>query len=203
MSKALFAVILALAIWLVLSPWFLGYPEGVARLADAGFGVAGALLALLGCCRPTIKWPAWLIVLLGLVLVVLAGWGWGTTAASSCLKELVLGILWVLFGIVITQVFHFPSVAAVDKNGVILSEISAIRCKGDDLTIKANLLGTMPTTIYVHPEEIWKTLGMIDSTVIARLPVLLLKGWWRTRRLAKDSSLQSKSAELTSSKRGW
>ncbi len=202
MTKALFAVIFVLAIWLALASLFLGYPAGITRWLDTGTGVAGTFLALWGWVRPKARWLGWLIGMLGLILIVSAAWGWAAAATGYRANELLLGILWVLFGVLTTQVFYFPSVAAVDKYGGMLTEILAIQCKGDDLTIKANILTTIPATIYVHPEELWKALGMIDSGVIARLPTLLVKGWWRTRRLAKASAVRSKSAELTSLKMG-
>lgn len=48
--------------------------------------------------------------------------------------------------------------------------------------MKGQLLGSMPATIYLTPEELWKIVGLIDPGVVFALPRLLVRGWWRSRR---------------------
>lgn len=67
----------------------------------------------------------------------------------------------------------------VDKYGTVMVEISSVERKGDDLVMTAKMLGTMPGTIYIKPEEAWKGIRLLSFSVLCYLPLFLLKSWLR------------------------
>jgi hypothetical protein len=40
----------------------------------------------------------------------------------------------------------------------VLAEITSMSVKSDNLAVKAVLLGSMPSTLYLRPEELWRLL---------------------------------------------
>lgn len=71
-----------------------------------------------------------------------------------------------------------------DKYGNVLVVGNAIEKDGENLLFKANLLGTMPSTIYVKPENVWELWQMIPFSVMLSLPGMLLKGRKEARKKA-------------------
>lgn len=71
-----------------------------------------------------------------------------------------------------------------DKYGNVMVVGTAIEKDGDNLLIKANLLGTMPATIYVKPENVWELWQMTPFSIVLSLPGLLLKGRKLSRKKA-------------------
>lgn len=69
------------------------------------------------------------------------------------------------------------------KDGNVLMEVSKIGLEGSNLTVRGKIMGTMPTTAYVRPEELWGMLGLLPIKFIAYLPLLLFRGWRRRKRL--------------------
>jgi len=45
------------------------------------------------------------------------------------------------------------------------------------LVVRGKMMGTMPTTAHMHPDEIWKALTMMSLNVILRFPRLIYLGW--------------------------
>jgi len=68
------------------------------------------------------------------------------------------------------------------KEGSVLMEVTKIGLEGCNLTMRGKIMGTMPITAYVRPEELWGMLGLVPLRFIACLPLLLFKGWRRRRR---------------------
>ena len=71
---------------------------------------------------------------------------------------------------------------AVDRSGNVLATISGVQIAGQDLVVKAVLLGSMQTTIVMKPAELWKLLTLPGAPVILRMPRLLYLGWRDARR---------------------
>ena len=72
------------------------------------------------------------------------------------------------------------------KDGNVLMEVSKMGLEGRDLTMRGKVMGTMSTTAYVHPEELWGMRGWVPVKLIADLPILLFRGWWRRKRLKPE-----------------
>lgn len=185
MSKVFYAVIMALSIWLGISPWVYGCADWLSRGVAIGAALAAVAFSILGTRQPNSKYPAVLIAVLGFALFAWAVPISRLLGVSSGCHEAIIGLAWLCLALLITQLFVFPFGSAYDKSGNALTTISNIHVKGEDIVVKAVLLGTMPTTIYMRPEEVWKLLPLIDASVIWRLPVIFYRGLKRTRQLVK------------------
>ena len=62
-------------------------------------------------------------------------------------------------------------------------ETSQLERQGVDLVLKSKIMGAMPATIYLRPEEVWAALGMVSSGIVLYLPVFIFRGWWRRKML--------------------
>lgn len=62
-------------------------------------------------------------------------------------------------------------------------EATSLERKGDELIMKGKGMGSLPMTMYLRPEEIWKATKLLSWSVVWYIPVILVKGWWRSRRL--------------------
>ena len=69
-----------------------------------------------------------------------------------------------------------------DVHGGELMSITSMERKKDDLIMKGQTMGYMPATIYVKPEQIWQSKKLLSWSVIWYLPVIIVKGWWRSRK---------------------
>jgi len=64
------------------------------------------------------------------------------------------------------------------KDGVEMMVIYSLEKEGSDLVTKGKMLRSMPATIYIRPEEVWRGLKLLSWRVIFCLPKMLLKGFW-------------------------
>jgi hypothetical protein len=184
MQALLKAFIGVLGGWLALTAWILDFPATDDRLVATALG-----LVLIGIAVATTRWPGALgCRLLGLIgCASVAGGVAGVLGGPSArLNEVVIGLMVVLLGFMAGEISRPVSIKAVDKDGNSLAEISTITRKGDVVTMKAQLLGAMPATIYVAPEELWKIVGLMSADTAFALPRLLLVGWLRVRRQARS-----------------
>lgn len=190
MHAALLALAGVLGGWLVAAPLVLGHATSSTWYIDPALGLVTITLAAAGVRWSNASIAAWLVALVGLVLVVV-GFSGLIGSPSARLDEGLVGLLLALLGLIATQLTVPTSAVAVDKDGRPLSEIMTIRRKGDLVAMRAKLLGSMPATIYITPEELWKVVGLIDAGVAFALPRLLVVGWWRSRHRAPpaDASL--------------
>lgn len=174
MKKLFYYIITALAIWLLVSPFLLRYAD-IASIAVAVIAalVGGAIAVLAAGKEPS--GAAKIIMGLGAVLVV-----WGLVgiflANGAGLNELLIGLLWGGIALVITQIQPAVELVAYDVYGNPMAQITKISIKKDDLVAKAILLGSMPSTMYMRPEEVWKVLGMISLETLLGMPKFLFTG---------------------------
>jgi hypothetical protein len=75
------------------------------------------------------------------------------------------------------------SMKMYDSYKNVMMDISSLKRKGDDIVMKGTLMGTMPSTIYVKPEEVWNAIKMLSWSIISYMPMMIIKGW----RLSKQS----------------
>jgi hypothetical protein len=174
MKKMFYYIITALAVWLLVSPFLLRYAD-IASIAVAVIAalVGGAIAVLAAGKEPA--GAAKIIMGIGAVLVV-----WGLVgiflANGAGLNELLVGLLWGGIALVITQIQPAAEVVAYDVYGNPMAQITKISIKKDDLVAKAILLGSMPSTMYMRPEEVWKILGMISFETLLGMPKFLITG---------------------------
>jgi hypothetical protein len=105
MVKYLLWLTFVVGVWLIVSPWFLGYASPGAQWHDLIAGVVIAALAYLGM-REGSQWAHWLAGLAGLWLIVSSIWIFGLESPNLVRwNELVTGVLALVFAaaIVISQ----------------------------------------------------------------------------------------------------
>jgi hypothetical protein len=174
MKKLFYYIITALAAWLLVSPFLLRYAD-IASIAVAVLAalVGGAIAVLAARKEPA--GAAKIIMGLSTVLVV-----WGLVgiflANGAGLNELLIGLLWGGIALVISQIQPTAEIVAYDVYGNPMAQITKLSFKKDDLVAKAVLLGSMPSTMYMRPEEVWKMLGMISFETLLGMPKFLLIG---------------------------
>lgn len=103
------------------------------------------------------------------------------------------GVIWIIVGgvllLLLTAVYlvrlsrRAPPVLLVSREGQIMMEVSRVGYAEGQLVVKGRLMGAMPATILIQPEEAWKALGLLGARVIVALPWILLVGWWRCLKL--------------------
>ena len=64
-----------------------------------------------------------------------------------------------------------------DTYGNVMMEVVSLERKGDSLAMKGKMMGTMPATIYIKPEEVWKGIRLLRWPIIRYFPLLLFKAW--------------------------
>lgn len=67
-----------------------------------------------------------------------------------------------------------------DMNGAVLMDVASLERRGDDLVMKGKMMGTMPATIFIKPEEIWKAKSLLSWSILWYLPIIVIKGWLRS-----------------------
>ena len=79
-------------------------------------------------------------------------------------------------------------VLLVSREGQTMIEITSVGVAEGQFIVKGRLMGALPATILIRPEEAWKGLRLIGPRVILAMPGLLLVGWWRCLRLNSRTS---------------
>ena len=73
-------------------------------------------------------------------------------------------------------------------------DVKSLRLKDDTILMKAMLLQSMPSTVYVRPDEVWKVLTMIPFDLIKGLPAFLIQGY-RTCKLQEKEAAGNPAPE--------
>jgi hypothetical protein len=69
-----------------------------------------------------------------------------------------------------------------DMYGNKTMEAESLERDGEQLIMKATAFGSMPMTMYLRPEELWSMTKLLSWPIALYLPVMLLKGWLRSRK---------------------
>jgi hypothetical protein len=69
-----------------------------------------------------------------------------------------------------------------DMYGNVTMETNSLERRGDELVMKGKGLGSMPMTLFIRPEEIWNARKLLSWSVIWYMPIIVVKGWWRSRK---------------------
>jgi hypothetical protein len=81
------------AIWLVISPFVLGFTETAAATNNYIVGIIVGVLALIKVMSPrTMAWPSWLNIILGLWLII-SPFFLGFITVSALWNNIILGII--------------------------------------------------------------------------------------------------------------
>jgi hypothetical protein len=80
----------------------------------------------------------------------------------------------------------------LNKDGIEMMDVKSIDLDGDRLVLKGKMMGSMSTTIYVHPHDLWSAVRLLRFSIVVRLPRMLAKGYWseRVRRRLYDKTLR-------------
>jgi hypothetical protein len=186
-----------------LTVWLLA-PAPSVRYTAVGLAVASIALVVGAIRWPKVQLIPGLVALIGVALLVLGLSGAPSGGAAVRAAEGIAGLFLTVLGLLASQVSRPASVAVVDKDGRTLAEVMSIRRRGDVLAMKANLLNTMPSTIYLTPDELWKAIGLMDASVVLALPRMLMLGWWRSRRSdRKDSASPTGTSTPAAAPLAW
>ena len=181
-----------LGAWLIISPFIFGYTT---------FGIVssmciGVVVAILGCLmtkRRSMSLLAKINVVLGVVSIVS-----GIASLVICGKGanlIVCGILVACVNVVaLPFMIETKQANFENKTGSNLAKVTSVKVKGDHVLAKAVLLGSMPETIYVRPEELIKMLVLMDDNVIKGIVKYLMTGYknLRTEQAAAKAAAEQK-----------
>jgi len=70
----------------------------------------------------------------------------------------------------------------LSKDGIEMMEVKSIQREGEKLVLKGKIMGSMPATIYLRPEDVWAGWQLLPFSVLVALPGMLLKGFRRSRK---------------------
>lgn len=71
-----------------------------------------------------------------------------------------------------------------DMYGNITLEVTSLERRGAELIMKGKGMGALQMTMYLRPEEIWKATKLLSWSVVWYMPIILIKGWWLSRKRA-------------------
>lgn len=63
-------------------------------------------------------------------------------------------------------------------DGNVMIEAISLKKEGRDLVMKAKVMNTLLSNVYIRPEEVWKGRRLLSFPVLLYLPVLVVKGMW-------------------------
>lgn len=169
MGQILSGVMTVIGIWLVATPWTGWYAgSSGARYLDV---VLGVLIVILGLVHLLRKAPGriagvdWVALVAGIVLLVggifLPDRGGAVRANEIICGLLVIGISWVAVHLPASTVTKMVSI-----EGQVLLEMTDMLADKRGIGMKGKLMGAMPATIYIKPNELWNLLGMVPARVV-------------------------------------
>jgi hypothetical protein len=187
MTKILNYIIMVVAGWLVISPLLFGY-QGAGLGVNIVIGLLVIVLAYISIKNKTAQWPSMVIAVLGVFLILWGAFIGRLMGTSAGVNEALVGILLLLLGLVVLP-FQIEVTKSIffNRSGGELANCTRIRVKDGNILAKATLLGSMPETIYMRPEEICKAIAMMETEVIMALPKMLYQGWKINRAVNKTS----------------
>ena len=179
--------LLFIGVWLIISSWFLGYHSLVGRWYVILTGIVIVVLSLkfvIGFAPKTI-WPYWVNGLLGIGLIISGAGVMVVGEGYSHANEIICGIFITLLSFLSTQIMEGIPVRLYTKDGAVLMETRGLEHRGRSLVIRGKIMGTMPTTAYLYPEEAWAMIGLLNWKIIFYLPFFLFFGWRERKKLRK------------------
>ena len=77
----------------------------------------------------------------------------------------------------------------ISKDGIEMMDVKSISLEGDRLLVKGKMMGSMATTIFVNPEDLWSAFRLLSWSLILRMPLLLIKGYRLDRKARAEAIL--------------
>jgi hypothetical protein len=74
----------------------------------------------------------------------------------------------------------------MSKDGVEMMDIRSLGREGDVLVVKGKIMRSMPVTLHLRPEDLWEAFSLFTWTTLLRLPMLLFKGFRRSRQTKRE-----------------
>lgn len=71
------------------------------------------------------------------------------------------------------------------KEGNTMMDTKSLRREGDNLIMKGKMMDAMAMSIYLKPEDIWAGKNLLTWDIIWHMPIILVKGWWRSMKNKK------------------
>ena len=170
MGTILSGLMAAIGVWMVVTPWTDWYSSvGSTRYLAVALGVLILILATVQLLRRApgrIITVDWMTLAVGAVLLItgifLPDRGAGARASEVICGLLVVGIAWLAV--------HLPRTRTTAKmisiEGQVLLEMKEVIADKRGIGMKGKLMGAMPATIYLRPDEIWNVIGMIPASVV-------------------------------------
>lgn len=198
MTKATNAIVIVLGAWLIISPLLLRYAmPGLAITMCVGVAtvVLGASAFSAKAYRPVVNY---VIAFCGAATAV-----WGVAALAAGMgfgvNEIVSGLLVAMLSFAATRFRGtYAGASFYDRGGSPMVDVQSLRLKDGDILMKALLLQSMPSTVYVRPEEVWKVITMVPFDLIKALPGYLYRGY-RICKQEENSQRQSEKMQSSSS----
>lgn len=188
MNKLCYYSIAVLSGWLLVSPFLLRYDDTASSAYAIGAAAVCAVVALAGASTGRTG-PSRLTMALGALLAA-----WGLVACfmpnAAGPNELITGLLWSGLSLLTSKIHPADEMVAYDIYGNPMATITRITIKDGNIAAKAVLLGSMPATMYLRPEEVWKALGMISWDTIVGLPRFLITGARRANSQTAKTKVQ-------------
>lgn len=192
MTKLIEYLIMAFGVWMCLSPLALAHEGALGIAIPIVAGIAWIILGAVALKNRTIQWNFICIAVIGCCLAI-----WGIVAGLAL--EHVSGPNEVIVGLIVAALAFVALPFQVDaerasfynRGGSDLASINRVSRKNENLLAKTVLLGSMPETIFIRPEELCKLVAMLDMEVVAALPGMLYKGWKKNREAAKEAKAAS------------
>jgi hypothetical protein len=82
-----------------------------------------------------------------------------------------------VFSLVASQLTEGRKIAIYTKDSNVLLEMNGMTYKDGQIVLRGKTFGTMPSTMYVRPVDMWNLVGMVPFIVIRMLPWMLIMGW--------------------------
>jgi hypothetical protein len=189
MKKFIAWLTLVIGVLLVVFAWALGYADTPALWQDLLVGlvlIGVSLLAILTKKALPYELPYLVNAVLGLWLVVSGIFVFGRDASANRIVDIVLGVVVIVLSAFATQVVEGKKGYVYTKDGSVLLEMSRLGYKDGAIEAKGKAYGSVPQTMRIPPDQIWNLVGLVPLEVIVRIPVLLVRGWLKSRS-ATDS----------------
>lgn len=68
------------------------------------------------------------------------------------------------------------------KEGMEMMDVKSIGRDGDCLIMKGKVMGSINAVIVIKPEDTWQALKLLGGALLFRMPVILIKGYFQSRK---------------------
>lgn len=126
------------------------------------------------------------LVMLGACLVVWGVVGGIAFSQVAGINEIVIGVLLVaLAEVCLPLQVNVNKARFFNRNGSELASISKVSEKKGNLLAKTIVLGSMPETVFIRPEELCGLLSILEFDIVKKLPEILYASWKSQRHAEK------------------